>query len=228
VGLPPFHTYTLLRRASLTEGWHSVTLNGELDGYEDADVERRQTYTYRLVLWGLYGDSPGTEVAGCRAGAGKSKAAAKKAAHAAAVAGGAAEAEEEGGWAYALFMSALMVVLPLMVRHEQLWRVAGAWLGASPTAPADAAPVTEEELAAAAAAAAAAAEEDRWLAGAFVYALRLFSRIASQSHRDDGRSHACMGRHVIEERLRKMDKAISITTWLDSAFNSSHPMRGRC
>jgi hypothetical protein len=30
-------------------------------------------YTYRLVLWGLYGDSPHAEVSGCRAGSGKSK-----------------------------------------------------------------------------------------------------------------------------------------------------------
>jgi hypothetical protein len=59
-------------------------------------------------------------------------------------------------------MSALMVVLPLMVRNEQLLRVSAAWLGATPSAPANATPVTEEELAA------AAEEENQWLSGAFL------------------------------------------------------------
>jgi hypothetical protein len=169
VGLPPFHSYTLLRRTSPTEAWHSITVNGELDGYEDADVERRQTYTYRLVLWGLYGDSPGTEVSGCRAGAGKSKATTNKA-HA--VAAGAtatgATAQAEGGWAYPLFMSTLMVVLPLMVRNQQLWGAAGAWLGASLPASANAAPVTEAELAAAAGEEGEEKRDNQWLAGAFL------------------------------------------------------------
>jgi hypothetical protein len=169
-------------------------------------VERKQTYTYRLVLWGLYGDSPGTEVSGCRAGAGKSKVTTNKAhATAAGATAAGATAEAEGGWAYPLFMSTLMVVLPLMVRNQQLWGTVGAWLGATLPASANAAPVTAEELA-------VAAEEEeerdnRWLAGAF---LRL-SRILWEGDEERWRNGEGDFDHNIAE----------------SASNSSHPFQGR-
>jgi hypothetical protein len=42
VGRPPFHSYALLRRSTPTQTWTTVTLGGEMDAYEDADVQHKQ------------------------------------------------------------------------------------------------------------------------------------------------------------------------------------------